>query len=168
MKNILKKIITIARDEWTKQLLPDHIVKLEKNIYIKIFKVIGGISMGLVVSHIAINFETIVFYTLCCFSFLYISYRLMIVYYNLKSLFCSIIKGEWIVRNSPLDKLATLAGKLIFCIKGSCDTAAPIGVSLGTMAGHDTMLEHKGKNVIFLPFLADNLLPDSAFPGAFP
>jgi hypothetical protein len=44
------------------------------------------------------------------------------------------------VRNSPLDRLATLASRLIACAKGACDTAAPIGVSIGLMAGIDTIL----------------------------
>jgi hypothetical protein len=65
------------------------------------------------------------------------------------------------VRNSPLDKLATLASRLIACAKGACETAAPIGVSIGIMAGVDTMLEHKGRNPLFLPFIADILIPDS-------
>jgi hypothetical protein len=67
------------------------------------------------------------------------------------------------VKNSPLDKFATLANKLIWCVKGSCDTIAPVGVSLGFMAGlgRDSILEAKGKEAIFLPFLGDILLPDS-------
>ena len=65
------------------------------------------------------------------------------------------------IRNSPLDKFATLASKLIFCIKGACDSAVPLGVALGVMAGFDTILEHKGKEPIFLPFIAEVILPDS-------
>jgi hypothetical protein len=30
------------------------------------------------------------------------------------------------------------------------------------MAGVDTMLEHKGRTPLFLPFIADVLIPDSA------
>ena len=52
-----------------------------------------------------------------------------------------------------------LAGKLIFCAKGACDTAAPIGSALGLMAGVDQLLEAKGKEPIFLPALAGLLLP---------
>lgn len=65
------------------------------------------------------------------------------------------------VRNSPLDRFASLAGKLIFCAKGACDTAAPIGSALGLMAGVDQLLEAKGKEPIFLPALAGLILPNS-------
>ena len=70
-------------------------------------------------------------------------------------------KKELEVRNSPLDRFATMAGKLIFCAKGACDSAVPIGTAVGLMAGMDQLLEAKGREAIFFPFLAEVLLPNS-------
>jgi hypothetical protein len=45
------------------------------------------------------------------------------------------------------------------CFKGACDTA--IGFSFGLMTGLDIILENKGKDPLFLPFIADILLPNT-------
>jgi hypothetical protein len=46
------------------------------------------------------------------------------------------------VRNSPLDRFATIAAKIILCRKGLCD--APVGVVFGGMAGIDELRKAKG------------------------
>jgi hypothetical protein len=51
------------------------------------------------------------------------------------------------------DKFASLAGKLLVCVKGICDTVAPFGLALGLLAGFDSILELKGLDPLFLPFI---------------
>lgn len=50
---------------------------------------------------------------------------------------------------------------MFVCIKGGCDTVAPAGVVLGVMASCDAKLELKGRDAIFLPVLAELVIPDS-------
>jgi hypothetical protein len=51
--------------------------------------------------------------------------------------------------------------RMFVCVKGGCDTIAPAGVVIGVMASCDAILEVKGRDAIFLPVLADLLIPDS-------
>jgi hypothetical protein len=52
-----------------------------------------------------------------------------------------------------------MATRMLWCAKGFCDSVAPIGVAFGTMAGIDELRKAKGLEPIFLPFIADVLLP---------
>lgn len=60
-----------------------------------------------------------------------------------------------------LDKFASLAAKIILCSKGACELAVPIGVIFGGMSGIDELRKAKGLDPIFLPTLADIIIPDS-------
>jgi hypothetical protein len=61
------------------------------------------------------------------------------------------------VRNSSLDKLSTLAAKIIWCIKGSCDQLPNLGLGLSLGAVTDQILENSGREPIFILFLRDLL-----------
>ncbi len=65
------------------------------------------------------------------------------------------------VRNSPLDRFASIAARIIWCSKGLCETAAPVGVVFGGMAGIDELRKAKGLEPIFLPKLADWIFADN-------
>ena len=47
--------------------LPDHILKFEKKIYVKIFKVIGAICMYLILSRLHKEFDSKYFYIITLF-----------------------------------------------------------------------------------------------------
>ena len=100
-------------------------------------------------------------------SILFLKYNTYLNYYRIKHLYSSIKKGDLDVRNSPLDKYAPLYSKLLFCLKGSCEVAAGSGVALGIFTGIDSLFEHKGKDPIFMPFIADLILPDSQMERQF-
>ena len=54
--------------------------------------------------------------------------------------------------------------------RGSCEVAAGSGVGpfgVGIFTGIDTLFEHKGKDPIFMPFIADLILPDSQMERQF-
>jgi hypothetical protein len=69
------------------------------------------------------------------------------------------------VRNSPLDRLAYLAAKSLWCLKYGCDLVGPgIGVGLGLMVSSDEILKGGGREPIFTPFLGsllNKILPDN-------
>ena len=65
------------------------------------------------------------------------------------------------IRNSPLDRFASIAARIILCSKGLCETAAPVGVVFGGMAGIDELRKAKGLEPIFLPKLADLIFNDT-------
>lgn len=49
----------------------------------------------------------------------------------------------------------------MWCSKGFCDVTAPIGFTFSAMAGIDELRKIKGYKPIFLPLLADMLIPDT-------
>lgn len=160
-KNFFKRLKIGISKGWNTPTLPQHLLTLQLHPLIRIFRVIGGISILLILTKRVNYFNSFVLYLVVLISIFYTFYVLYIGYYRLKHIYKIMRSKDLEIRNSPLDKFATLASKLIFCVKGACDTAAPLGVALGVMAGFDTILEHKGKEPIFLPFIAEVILPDS-------
>jgi hypothetical protein len=160
-KNFFKRLKIGISKGWNTPTLPQHLLTLQLHPLIRIFRVIGGISILLILTKRVNYFNSFVLYLVVLISIFYTFYVLYISYYRLKHIYKIMRSKDLEIRNSPLDKFATLASKLIFCVKGACDTAVPLGVALGVMAGFDTILEHKGKEPIFLPFIAEVILPDS-------
>jgi hypothetical protein len=160
-KNFFKRLKIGISKGWNTPTLPQHLLTLQLHPLIRIFRVIGGISILLILTKRVNYFNSFVLYLVVLISIFYTFYILYISYYRLKHIYKIMKSKDLEIRNSPLDKFATLASKLIFCVKGACDSAVPLGVALGVMAGFDTILEHKGKDPIFLPFIAEVILPDS-------
>ena len=160
-KNFFKRLLIGISKGWNTPTLPQHLLTLQLHPLIRIFRVLGGISILLILTKRVNYFNSFVLYLVVLISIFYTFYVLYISYYRLKHIYKIMKSKDLEIRNSPLDKFATLASKLIFCVKGACDTAVPLGVALGVMAGFDTIHEHKGKEPIFLPFIAEIILPDS-------
>jgi hypothetical protein len=74
---------------------------------------------------------------------LFTIYHLIISYYRIKHI-KNILKSDKLdVKNSPLDRLASLAAKALFCFKGACEAApasAAVGLTLGLMLGADEII----------------------------
>ena len=62
MKNITKRIWYGIRSGWAIPQFPDHILKIEKNIYVKLIKILGPVCVFLIVSGIAQQFHKLIFY----------------------------------------------------------------------------------------------------------
>ena len=153
MKKTLNKITSTFKSEWNRQVLPDYIVKLENNIYIKICKAIGALSTGLIVSGIAKNQDKNIFYIICVLSFFYIFYKLMIVYYDLKFFICSIIKRDFIVRISPLDHLVSIIKLSARTMKTTANITIGTGITFALCHELDDILVSEGKEAYFIPHM---------------
>lgn len=105
MKNLIIRGLNEFKMGWSLSKLPDHILILEKNIYVKLFKLIGGVCLFLIVSGTAQQYNKLIFYNIFIFSFLYSLYRLMIVLYFIKQFIFNVYTGKLIVRNSPLNHM---------------------------------------------------------------
>jgi len=66
-----------------------------------------------------------------------------------------------------LDRFSTIGARLLWCAKGFCDVAAPATMVFGAMGGIDKLRELKGLQPVFLPFLADLLIPDNEATKAY-
>lgn len=140
--------------------LPNHIILLNNNPIIRIFRVLGGISILLIFTHRLdyLGDGLLYLYTLVLctvLALLFSLYLIFLTYHRIKHMIKLFKSDDLDVRNSPLDRFATLAAKIILCSKGLCETAAPVGVVFGGMAGIDELRKAKGLEPLFLPKLAD-------------
>ena len=146
--------------------LPNHILQLNNNPMIRIFRVLGGLSILLILTHRLdylgkglLYFSALVFCTVLAILFSF--YLIFLTYHRIKHMIKVLKSDELDVRNSPLDRFATIAARIILCSKGLCETAAPVGVVFGGMAGVDELRKAKGLEPIFLPKLADWIFADT-------
>ena len=100
-KNLRSRIFYNIKAGWNIPVLPEHITRLDNNFYIRIFKLIGGISVFIIISGIGSKLNKIYLYLIFTLSILYILYRLMISFYAIKHWVHNLRTGKFIVRNSP-------------------------------------------------------------------
>ena len=100
-KNLRSRIFYNIKAGWNIPVLPEHITRLDNNFYIRIFKLIGGISVFIIISGIGSKLNKIYLYLIFTLSILYILYRLMISFYAIKHWVHNLRTGKFIVRNFP-------------------------------------------------------------------
>lgn len=116
---------------------------------VRIFRVLGGISILLILTHRLdylgdglLYFSVLALCTVLVF--LFSLYLIFLTYHRIKDMIKVFKSDELDVRNSPLDRFASLAAIIIWCSKGFCESAAPVGVVFGGMAGIDELRKAKG------------------------
>ena len=148
--------------------LPSHIIQLNNKPIIRILRVLGGLSTLLILTH-RLELLGDGFLYLCALitcavlTLLFGLYHIFLTYHRITHIIKVLKSDELDVRNSPLDKLSSIAARIIMCSKGFCDTAAPVGVVIGGMASIDEIRKAKGLEPIFLPKLADWIFEDTEF-----
>lgn len=109
MKKSLKSRIWFGiKAGWELPVVPDHISKIDNNIYVKLFKYIGAISMFIIVSGIGSQLNRILFYIIFVINLFYIFYRLVFTFYVLKQWVYNLCTGKFLVRNSPLHHVSLI------------------------------------------------------------
>ena len=152
-KTILNRIWTGLKLGWNTPILPQRVMNIHNHSFVRIFRVAGGISIITVLSNkhlfLFLPFKFIVLF-LALLHFIYISYiSITKIWYGFK-----LLKSDKLnVRNSPLDPLASVAGKLLYCWKFGCQ-AGSAGLGLvGTSFMIDSMLEAGNHNKVLHPWL---------------
>ena len=79
------------------------------------------------------------------FAVLFTIYHIIISYHRIKHIIKILRSDELDIKNSPLDRLATLGAKAIMCAKGACEAAQPVGLGLGLMLGTDEIVKASGR-----------------------
>lgn len=152
-KTKLQRIWKGIKLGWNTPMLPNKVISFNNYPLVRIFRVIGGISVVTVLlkKHLLLwwPFQYLVLFI----ALLHISYftiiNLMKVFYGIYKLW----KGDLNVRNSPLDRLASLGGNLLYCWKVGCYVASS-GLSIaGASVVVDTLLEAGGQEKVFTPLL---------------
>lgn len=99
--------------------MPEYVFKLHNNYLTKMLRVLGGVSVMLVISGANIIRKTILFYVIFPLAFLQFIYILMICIIKIYYL-VYLLRNKKLVRNYTLDKLVRFSVTLVICAKGAC------------------------------------------------
>lgn len=152
-KTLFKRLITGLKVGWNAPVLPTKVLNFHNNLFIRVFRVIGGISILTVLSNkhllLFLPFKFMVLF-IALLHFIYITTISIIkLWYGFK-----VLKSDKLnVKNSPMDRFATTAGKLLYCWKYGCQ-AGSAGLGLvGTSFLIDSMLEAGNQEKVFTPLI---------------
>ena len=164
MKNLFKKIDTNSiylgiKKGYNMPTLPQNIIDFQNKLIIRIIRVLGGLSIILLISKklntiFSGNLLTIIYFICCMFMLMFVIYNLYIMYHKIVHSIRTLRSNKLDIRNSPLNFYALMWARAIYCSKGLCDVGANVGTVLGTAIGIDAIREYKGLDPIFKPILA--------------
>ena len=83
-KKIYTRIIFGIKSGWNLPILPDHIIRLNQKSYVILLRLLGPLSMFIMISGICKQFDDIIYYTIFVISLFYILYKYMIGFYAIK------------------------------------------------------------------------------------
>lgn len=146
---MLKKVCSEATPTLSPKLL-----ELQRKPVIRVVRVIGGLSLIILVSNNYLKLPSVLLYLCFIFSIIFLIYHIYISIHRYKHIKLLLKSEEMDIKNSPLDKYASMLGRVLLCAKGLCDTASPIGISLGLMLGADQVLKDGGREAFFSPSYA--------------
>ena len=140
-------------------MLPPAVERFYTNPIVRVFRVIGGICLTLLILKKYTLFIYPLNYVIMFLGVLQIILIIIISWIKIIYSIYRLIKDpkDFEVINSPLDSLATHITKLIFCWKFSCGA---IGNTVAVIAGGaavDLVLEEAGYEKVFVPLLGKTL-----------
>jgi hypothetical protein len=150
-KTIFQRMVMGAKEGLAMNILPDHILKIENKIYVKIFKGIGAFCVYLSVTKLSYNFSGTITCLIYAISFLYIIYMYVIIFYVIKQFILDFKNGKLLIRNSPLDNLASAFKIFLRTTKSTAKVTFGTGVSYALAKELDDILEEEGKDPYFIP-----------------
>src|ERR1700719_801239 len=111
--------------------LPDKVLNFNKNIFVRIFRIIGGICLLLTLSKNLFSLNINIIYLVIFIDFLFLIYQFFLIVYRIKNIYKILNENSLDIKNSPLDKFATIFTKALLCIKGTCEGGIFFGAVLG-------------------------------------
>ena len=164
--NISKRITKGIQKGWSVPTLPVSIANFHNHPITRIFRIIGGLSILITLGKISLNINDIPNYILYASNFISILFFIYMFGINILRLI-HIIKvigtDKLDVKNSPLDSLASLTARLIFCAKGLCYVGAGTGSAVGSGLALDAALINTGNEPVFSPVFVsflNTILPE--------
>lgn len=152
-KTLFQRLIIGLKVGWNAPVLPTKVLNFHNNPLVRIFRVIGGISILTVLLNkhllLFLPFKFMVLF-IALLHFIYITtISITKLWYGFK-----VLKSDkFNVKNSPLDRFATTAGKLLYCWKYGCQVdSAGLGL-VGTSFLIDSMLEAGNQEKVFTPLM---------------
>lgn len=158
-KTLFKHIVIGLKYAWDLPSLPESVNIFHSYPLTRIFRVIGGISIILILflsspSWIGDYFLYWIIFTLAMLHFIYIIVISFIKLYYIVYLWRN---NNLEVINTDLDHVATLTIKLAVCIKGACVAGIAIATILGLGFGADKLLQQAGHPSVFQKVVGNQL-----------
>jgi hypothetical protein len=127
------------------------------NIFVRIFRFVGGLCALLIISKFYLELPQYLHFFIAIVASLHITQVFIIftikTFYSLHTLVYKREKFE--VRNSPLNRYASIISQALYCIKFGCGaTAAGATFIAGGMA-YDNLLAESNRDRLFLPMMSD-------------
>jgi len=143
--------------------LPDRVEKYYNNIFVRIFRFIGGLSFLFIITNLYLQLPKILHLFCAIVASIHVTQVTIILiiktFFSLHTLICKRDKFE--VRNSPLNRYATLISQAVYCIKFGCGTAAAGASFIAGGMAYDAVLVESGREKVFLPIMSQ------AYNGVF-
>lgn len=117
-------------------MLPVKVERLYNNIFVRIFRFIGGVAFLMVISNIFLHLPELLQLFFAIMASIHIT-QIMIMFIMKSSygIYTLVFKKELFeVRNSPLNRFATTLGKVLYCVKVGA-LCAGVGVVIVDDAG---------------------------------
>jgi len=135
--------------------LPHKLENLYSNIYIRIFRVIGGLCLLLVLTS---NYSLFPVYLHTLIKIIgFIQSIQIVIIFIIKAIYASytlIYKSkDFEVRNSPLNTYASYIARAIYCAKVGCAITGGTASVIAAGASYDQVLEAAGREKVFVPLL---------------
>jgi len=134
--------------------LPDNITRFHNNPLVRLFRIIGGLSLIITLGKISLNFNipSFFYYSSAFISLTFLMYMFVINIFRLIHIIKILKSDKLEVRNSPLDRFATLTARVLLCTKGLCYAGAAGGSVTGFGLGLDAVLINTGNDPVFSPY----------------
>lgn len=159
--NIFKLVIIKV---WKTPTLPEHIIKFNNKIIIRIFRVVGGITLVLTLSQKLFTLNEYLIYLGLVINFLFFVYHSVLNYFRIKHILYLMKSEELDIKNSPVNRIASIFTRGIVCLKGACEGGIYVGTVLGTGIAYDWALESAGKDKVFSPLVGNFIRQISGSP----
>jgi hypothetical protein len=136
--------------------LPAKVELFYSHIFVRILRFIGGLSCVLVLTKTHLWLPAYLHLFLSILASIQMTQIIIILIIKIFFGLYTIIykKEKFEIRNSPLNKYASLISQALYCIKVGCTVT---GAGAGFIAGgaaYDTVLAESGRDPVFVPFMA--------------
>lgn len=137
--------------------MPGSVNNFHNHPLVRIFRVIGGISIILFLSSPSWIKDSFLHWIIFTMAMSHFSYILIISVIKIYYIIYLWKNKKFEVKNSPIDHVASLAFKLAACAKGVCVAGGASATVLGLGFGVDKLLEEAGHAPFFKKILGNQL-----------
>lgn len=103
-KSIFKRLAIGFKKGWNTPTLPEDKLQLEKHPLVRILRVLGGLSVIVILGHAPFKTPMFIMLIAMCIVFFFGAYCIYMQYHRIKHIKFLIKSGQLDVKNSPMDR----------------------------------------------------------------